>query len=981
MTVLKLNAQISGVVITNENDDTLVSGSSSNDSILNYGSNSTVRAFGGKDTVENFGFYSVIYGGNGNDTITNTSENSTINGGAGNDSITNSENTEAVIFAGAGNDYIFNSHAYYPSLDGGDGNDKIVVTRGHYIYIDGGAGNDTILGENNGDSGNWSMGGYATIQGGDGNDYINPIYSDSSSIQGGEGDDTIINEGHNATLIGGAGDDVVSLHGASIEGSVIQYADGDGNDIIYGFTENSSIHITAGEEYSLDDSGDDVILKIGENEITIVGGKNLSTINVVNYEITPLNISNKTNDTLITGTELEDTIENSGSNVTINSAQGTDWIESSGEYSSINGGADNDTITNSGENSKIFGDTGDDDLYNTGENVFIDGGYGNDWIENGGSNVTINPGAGYDSISVYGNNVVINYSGGSDTIKGFNSTTKLNISGSFSKSDITEDSNNVYISHDGYTLLLEDVKLTADKLNINGKTIELEQESNVIQLTDDGEKISVGRNNVSILGGTGNDTINMLGSNSTIDGGEGENLITLDSDAENNLIYFNGLTTVEGFKTGFGDGSDTIYVGNNSPGVDFKTDGLTFYLENNVENSDGTSATEITGSVTLKDVNSTAKVILAYENGDVNNSVFVADDETYKVSDGEAKYYVGATANKTHGISFEGIADAIDVTLNTDYDATDVKFWINNIHSITGGDSSSKITGSDENDTITGGKGSNTLIGGLGNDFLTANGETEFYFAAGDGQDTIKNFGSNSDKIFVDDSVSSVTQDKNNIKIEINKNYGITLQDMAGNNFEIDVNGNKFIANVAEKNLIYNGSANYYNATGKDATIRTASDVNNANIWLNQEVGANFGNTTQIFGNIKYINGSKSDGRNILVGSKNIDNVITAGKGSNTLWGGGISDDSLIGGTGIDTFFYMRGNGDDTIKGASSNDIVELNGMALSDISSIDIGSNSVTLNFTDNGSLYLNTNSGTNFRVEGKTFVYDRSSGSWQQK
>lgn len=958
------NFDITGAIISNDNENTLVSGTNSDDSISNHGSNSTIRALGGMDTIKNYGFYSVIYGGADDDTITNTSENSTINGNEGDDSISNNDNTEAVIYAGAGDDYIFNSHAYYPTLDGGKGNDKIVVVRGHYIYINGGKGNDTILGEDDGD---WSMGGYSVIQGGAGNDYIDPVYSDSSSIQGGEGKDTIISEGYNAILNGGKGDDVISLHGASIEGSIIQYDVGDGNDIICGLSETSSIRITSGEEYSLEDSGDDVILKVGENELTIVGGKNLSEINVGNYEITPLDISNDENDTLIAGTELADTIENSGSNVTVNSAQGDDNLINSGEYGSINGSAGNDTITNSGENSKLIGDVGDDDIYNTGANVSINGGYGNDWIESSGENSTITPGAGYDSISIGGKNIVVNYVGGGDTIKGVNETTMLNIEGDFSKSDITEDSNNVYIAHDNYTLLLEGAKLTTTKLNINGNTYSIGSKK-TIKLQNSGEEVSVGLNNVSILGGTGNDTIGMTGSNSTLDGGGGEDIINLSSSAKNNLIYFNGDVTVDGFKTGFGAGSDTIYIEGDAPSVDFKTGGLTFY---NSENS-----------LTLKNINSTAQVILAYANGDVNPTAFIADDETYNVTDGAAKYYVGATANMNHGISFAGVGKALDVTLNTDYEI-DTGFWINNVHSITGGDNETKITGSDKSDTITAGTYKNTLIGGESGDVLIGSSGTSNYFVTAEsGRDTIQSFNSGYDEIFVDDSIESVTMSDGNIIVNMtDANYSFLLQDMNDKIFDVNVAGTEYTARVANKKLTFDGETNYYNATGSSATIKSASDFKNMNVWLNQEVGKNFGNTTEFIGDIKYIDGSNATGNSTLAGSSEIENIITAGKGKTSLWGGGISNDTLVAGKNVDTFFYVRGDGNDTIKGAAEDDIVDLGNITLADIRSIEVENNSVVLNFTDDGSLSLNTNSGTNFKLGGQTYYYDKSEGNWQTK
>ena len=412
-----------GTVIANIDNNTLITGTGGNDSILNIADNVTIKAFGGDDTIDNYGEYAVISGSDGADSITNFSPENmlTANG--------------VSINAGDGNDTIRNQHAYYVTLEGGAGDDHITVVIGNQTKIDGGSGNDTILGEALSEEGsNWAMGGYATINGGDGDDYINPIFSDSASILGGAGNDTIINQGDDATINGGAGDDVISLHGASLNNDVIKYDVGSGNDSIFGFNETSQLSITAGTKYETQISGDDVLVTVGEDVMTIAGGENvltiaggasLSTINIVNEEIPALNLTNTTNDTLITGTELADTITNSGSNVTISGKSGNDSIVSSGANGSLNGGAGNDTLSNSGARATVEGYYGDDYLTNSGAGVSVSGNYGNDTIINSGDNATLSPGSGNNSINNSGANVVINYIGGNDTVLGFNETSQL----------------------------------------------------------------------------------------------------------------------------------------------------------------------------------------------------------------------------------------------------------------------------------------------------------------------------------------------------------------------------------------------------------------------------------------------------------------------------------------------------------------------------------------------------------------------------
>ena len=100
------------VTIGNFKSNTLLSGTSGNDSIANYnlGKSVTINAGAGNDSIYNDGDNVTIYGGAGNDTIFNYFGSSvTIDGGAGNDFINVGFWAGATIIkAGVGNDTIFN---------------------------------------------------------------------------------------------------------------------------------------------------------------------------------------------------------------------------------------------------------------------------------------------------------------------------------------------------------------------------------------------------------------------------------------------------------------------------------------------------------------------------------------------------------------------------------------------------------------------------------------------------------------------------------------------------------------------------------------------------------------------------------------------------------------------------------------------------------------------------------------------------------
>ncbi|MBO4780310.1 MAG: hypothetical protein J5497_06715, partial [Selenomonadaceae bacterium] len=174
-----------------------------------------------------------LTGTNYDDTITNSGTTVTINGGKGDDEITNTGATVS-IFGGKGDDSIDNS--------------------GLKVTIDGGAGDDEI--SNTG----------ATV-----------------SIFGGKGDDSIINGGSNVTITCGKGDDTINNSGDNV---LFQYNPKDGDDVITGFKANSTLRIADGQgTFTSAKSGNDLIVTVGKNEITLKGAANLSTVNIAGTEI------------------------------------------------------------------------------------------------------------------------------------------------------------------------------------------------------------------------------------------------------------------------------------------------------------------------------------------------------------------------------------------------------------------------------------------------------------------------------------------------------------------------------------------------------------------------------------------------------------------------------------------------------------------------------------------------------------------------
>ena len=204
-----------------------------------------------------------IVGTNGADKIHNTLEGATIQALGGNDYISNIADNVS-IDAGNESDTIYND-ASNVTINLGDGNDSI-----H---------NDTMLLEEG--IGSKNPGNYVTIDGGKGNDTITSCGANNVSINAGEGNDVINGDLRSSTTVmGGKGNDTIELYSTG-KNRLIQYIEGDDNDVIFYFGTTDTLQIGDGSgTYSSQIIGSDIIVSVGSGKVTLVGVANLSNINI-----------------------------------------------------------------------------------------------------------------------------------------------------------------------------------------------------------------------------------------------------------------------------------------------------------------------------------------------------------------------------------------------------------------------------------------------------------------------------------------------------------------------------------------------------------------------------------------------------------------------------------------------------------------------------------------------------------------------------
>ena len=440
-------------VILNGDPNKLLRGTKNNDSIVNYrgGNDVTVNGSAGNDSIDNSPWPMngpILVGG-----VNRGSSKVTLNGGAGNDYITTANSDYIFISGGSGYDTLSNNGGSKVTINGGAGNDSIsnraiwyMITPSTYCYVGGdsvtltgGKGNDTI----SNDEGN-----YVSIDAGAGNDYI--INSASTKTR-----PNVPYEkgGNNVTISGGAGND--SIYNSDGKNILFKYNSGDGNDIISGFNETSTLSIGSGnDKYSAKMSGDDIIITVGKGKITLVGAASLEAVNINNDVI----LTNSTSSPVTVDAKTE----------IINGSLRTKAIKITGNglANTIIGGSKNDSLYGRAGNDSIYGNAGNDKLYGSNGNDTLVGGKGNDTLWGDAGNDKLYGGKGND-VFIYkpgeGTDTIFDYQSG-DMLKILQSNGKAG--GTFTNSSFKN--NKLTLAIDGGGKVIFDGVSKGDKINING---------------------------------------------------------------------------------------------------------------------------------------------------------------------------------------------------------------------------------------------------------------------------------------------------------------------------------------------------------------------------------------------------------------------------------------------------------------------------------------------------------------------------------
>ena len=601
------------------------------------------------------------------------------------------------------------------------------------------------------------------INAGNGGDILTNRSEEANvTLNGGDGDDRITNRGY-ATIRGGEGDDTISLRGGS---ALIIYEEGDGEDVIIGYTENNTLKI--GNSYTTSLEGDDVIITIGEGNIRLVeaAGQPLSIVNSkgqvetvvideAKYKFNAAGTAVTLNSDFKGKFDLGD-FDSKVKTVAGGSAQNNIYIIGNSNANNINGGKGKDTISGGAGNDKLYGNAGNDWIEGGIGNDLISGGQGNDTLKADAGTDTLTGGAGNDVFIVGkgdGSNIITDYTVGQDkikissgsisasSVKGSDVVLKVG-TGSITIKDgkgkkitvIDSSGNTTSKIYDGTdettTLKLTNTSDSVAKAESKIRVIDASKRTKAVKITGNtlansisgssaNDTIYGGGGTDSLLGNSGNDKLFGDAGNDTLVGGKGND--TLTGGAGNDLfVYANG------------DGSDVI--ADYSSGDKIRISGSKI------------SSAKVSGS----------DVILNVGSGNIRiKSGKGKELSIYNNSSTLVNTVVGGSASSNGSGKNSSNSATLKLT-DSDKSPTTLGLGVKTANASTR-TLAIKIVGNDLANSIKGGKGADTLSGGKGSDTLTGGeGKDVFYYEYGDGNDVITDYTSK-DKIKIKGSYSTLS--------------------------------------------------------------------------------------------------------------------------------------------------------------------------------------------------------------------------------
>lgn len=645
------------------------------------------------------------------------------------------------------------------------------------------------------------------------------------------------------------------------------------------------------------------------------------------------------------------------------------------------GGAGNDTVTGGSGGDMLFGQSGNDTLLGKGGFDFLFGGSENDTITGGDADDQVFGESGNDRM-------IWNPGDDTDLNEGGDGTDTVEVNGGNGSETFTVTANGTRVRFDRLNPAPFSIDIgTSEKLTVNANGGEdfFSATGNLaalIQITVDG-----GTGNDTILGSNGIDLLRGGDGNDFIDGQQGNDVSQMG--AGNDTFQWDpgdGSDVVEG-----GDGTDVMLfngsaiaenfdVSANGQRVRFTRNIGSIVMDlNDVERID-LNALSGTDLVTVNDMSGTdltlINVNLAGTIGGITgdalaDSVVVfgtnGDDVIDIVGAGTSASILGL-ATRVNITNSEGANDSLVVNGQGGKDgitATSLPAGVIKL-TIDGGTGDDVLLGSQGADTFRGGDGDDFIFGDNGDDvaFMGA-GDDVFQWNPGDGNDTLEGqdgtdsmlfFGANiaenvdivanGGRVLFIRNIASVTMDLDDVEsIEFRALGGtdnVVIGDLSGTDvtrIDLDLRGPNGGGDGAADAVTVNGTqgADVFGAAGDAGGVNVFGLHTVVNIFSPEVANDRLTLNGQAGDDVVNASSLETDGIQLTMNG-GLGNDLFIGSEGNDLFNGGDGDDVALMGAGDDTFVWNPGDDNDTLEGQDGFDKMLFNGSAISE--NIDISAN-----------------------------------------
>ena len=652
-----------------------------------------------------------------------------------------------------------------------------------------------------------------------------------------------------------------------------------------------------------------------------------------------------------------------GDTITLNEASGAL------PRANLFGGAGNDTLTGGSGGDMLFGQGGNDTLLGKGGFDFLFGGADNDTLTGGDADDQVFGESGSDRmIWNPGDDTDLNEGGaGSDTVE---------INGGGGAEVFTTTANGVRVRFDRLDPAPFSIDIgTSEKLvlNANGGDDSFSATGNLAALIQ-----------ITVDGGTGNDTI--LGSNGIdlLMGGDGDDFI--DGQQGNDSAFLGAGNDV--FQWDPGDGSDTVEGQEGADTLLFNGSGGAEIFEasanggrvrftrnlgnivmdlNDVEaidlntlgSADTTTVNDLSGT-DLVEINIDQAGTIGGTAGDGQADVVIVNgtngDDIIDIFGAGTSVAVLGLATQVNIANSEGANDSLVINaLGGDDGVTATTLPAGVIKlTIDGGAGDDTILGSQGADVFLGGDNNDFIFGDNGNDLaLMGAGDDVFQWEPGDGNDTLEGqdgvdtmlfFGSNADenidivanggRVILFRNVANVTMDLNDVEsIDFRALGGadnIVVGDLSGTDVTqigLDLRGPNGGGDGAADTVTVNGTNgdDIFGAAGDAGGVNVFGLQAAVNIFFQEQ--ANDRLTLNALGGDDSVNASslEADGIQLAINGGLGQDIMIGSEGDDQFNGGDGNDTALMG-AGDDTFVWNPGDDNDTLEGQDGFDKMLFNG-------------------------------------------------------